>query len=314
MPKSKDNKSPLFRYFIFSLLLHGTLIGLIIFRGFDSPATIKKPDMISGRIITLANNGATGSSKSVKPEQKTTKQIQKKPVSKPQRAEKPKEKVKETKPVVKTEPKEPPKPREKKEEEVVKQEPEKKDVIDLSEKKKPEPKKEPEKPKPVKQVAKKEDAVKKRQEFLNELQNKKSKEDILSELKRNTENKQIAASDTDSYDITTPSGKPGTPSGINSAMVSLYADAVGREIASNWNIPPNIPTDGRLMTKVFFRSNENGEVFDLRIEESSGNTSFDEFCLRAIKKASPLKTPPPPEILQQTEGEGIEVSFRNDPA
>jgi len=313
MAKSNDKKSPVFLGFILSLLLHGTLIIIIVFRGFNSPASIKKADIISGRIVTLGNTGSPGLPKSSRTVQKAIKQVQKKPVPKPQKTEKPKKTVSESKPVVKTEPKELPKPKEK----IVKQETEKKDVIDLSEKKKPVPKKEPEKteqPKPVKNVAIKEDASKKRQEFLNQLQNQKSKEDILSELKRNTENKQVAEADTDSYDITAPAGKPGVSSGINSAMVSLYADAVGREIASNWNIPPNIPTDGRLMTRVFFRSNENGEIFDLRIEESSGNTSFDEFCLRAIKKASPLKTPPPPEILQQTEREGIEVSFRNDPA
>ena len=82
------------------------------------------------------------------------------------------------------------------------------------------------------------------------------------------------------------------------------------EIASNWNIPPNSPTDGSLTTKVFFKINENGEIYDLRIEEPSGNSAFDEFCKRAVKKASPLDTPPP-EILKEAKTEGVEVSFTN---
>ena len=83
------------------------------------------------------------------------------------------------------------------------------------------------------------------------------------------------------------------------------------EIAANWNIPPNIPTDGSLESKVFFRIDEYGKVFDIRIEKSSGNSAFDEFCKRALRKASPLNAPPP-QILHEAITEGVEVSFSNN--
>ena len=90
MAKSNDKKSPVFLGFILSLLLHGTLIIIIVFRGFNSPASIKKADIISGRIVTLGNAGAPGLPKASRTVQKTTKQVQKKPVPKPQKTEKPK--------------------------------------------------------------------------------------------------------------------------------------------------------------------------------------------------------------------------------
>lgn len=319
MAKSKDKRSPILVGFVLSLLLHCTLIVIILFRGFNSPASVKKPSVISGRIVTLDNFKTPGSrresspkvpskKKPVKPESRVNK-------PEPRSAPEPKKPEKVTKPVTKTEVTKKAEPEEKK---VIK-DTSKEKVVDISTNKKPvkEVKKEPEKvstksPEPPRSVSKKEDFEKKRKEFLDKLQNRKTKEDILADLKKSTESKQVARANTDSYDITSPEGD-GNYSSANNAAISLYADAVQQEIANNWNIPPSLPTDGSLVAKVFFRSNENGDIFDLRIKESSGNKSFDEFCLRAIIKASPLKTIPPPEILRQAETQGIEASFRNSP-
>ena len=37
---------------------------------------------------------------------------------------------------------------------------------------------------------------------------------------------------------------------------------------------------------------ESGEVYDVGIERSSGNTKFDSYCIKAVNAASPLPAPP----------------------
>ena len=69
--------------------------------------------------------------------------------------------------------------------------------------------------------------------------------------------------------------------------------------------------DGSLKTVVVFRVDENGKVYDVKVEGSSGNPAFDNFCVQAIYKAAPL-TPPPPELREEAKTEGVEVPFRNE--
>jgi TonB family protein len=95
-------------------------------------------------------------------------------------------------------------------------------------------------------------------------------------------------------------------------LLDLYKDKVHRKISRNWRIPPGVPTDGSLVAGVFFRVDQSGRVFDVRINSSSGNTAFDEYCVSAIRKSAPLPAPPS-EFAKQAETEGLEVSFRNAP-
>ncbi|NIP37754.1 MAG: cell envelope integrity protein TolA [Candidatus Dadabacteria bacterium] len=128
--------------------------------------------------------------------------------------------------------------------------------------------------------------------------------DVLKDIEQTT-TRQVAKRGPDGYIIT------GATSGGNSASVSLFVNSVKNEIASNWILPPNIPSDGSLESKVEFKINSSGEVFGIRITKSSGNSLFDNFCKKALIKASPLNTPPPPEILREAETEGVVVTFNN---
>jgi len=224
---------------------------------------------------------------------------------------KPKVEKKEIKEVVKPKPKpkqkivEKPKPKPKPETKP-KPEPVDKKVVNLNqEKEKPKPK-----PKP-KPVAKKPDYSKKKDNIIEEMKAKanekardEARKEYLANLEKERSTTQVAKAGPDGYNITT---------GTNSVIASIFVEQVRSEIAANWIIPPNIPTDGSLESKVSFKIDEYGKVFDIRIEKSSGHSAFDEFCKRALRKASPLNAPPP-EILHEAKTEGVEVSFSNNPS
>jgi TonB family protein len=93
----------------------------------------------------------------------------------------------------------------------------------------------------------------------------------------------------------------------------LFLERIRNEIRRHYKIPPNIPTDGKLETFIFFKISESGKVYDVRVDESSGNPAFDDLCIKAIHKSAPL-TPPPPELMEQAKTVGFLIPFTNDPS
>src|SRR5690606_15493251 len=102
-------------------------------------------------------------------------------------------------------------------------------------------------------------------------------------------------------------GGGGGGSGVNPVLLSLYTDKVHQRIKRNWRIPPGVPTDGNLATGVFFKVDGTGRVFDVRINKSSGNAAFDQYCVDAIRKSAPLPVPPS-EFAAQAEKEGMDIT------
>ena len=68
-----------------------------------------------------------------------------------------------------------------------------------------------------------------------------------------------------------------------------YLNKVEQKIMAVWKRPPK--TDG---LKVTLRYNlaRNGFVSAVRIEKSSGNQSFDDSAVQAVRRASPFPRPP----------------------
>ena len=56
-----------------------------------------------------------------------------------------------------------------------------------------------------------------------------------------------------------------------------------------------------------FSIQENGEIFGVKLLRPSGDPSYDDSVVRALKKASPL--PPPPE-RHRTDFADVELTFR----
>lgn len=293
--KVKKAKSSIFYGFVLSLSLHLFLILTILFWGFSTPASIRKPQFISGRLVTLEKATRSGPKGSSGIKQQSKPKVEKPKVEKKPEVVKKKEPEKIKKPeVVKKPPKkqDPPKPK-----------PPEKNVVDLNQDKKPKPKPTP------KPVAKSRDLGKETQDILEKIRNDKARRDVLANLKKESSKIQVAKVDSNPYDIA--GSDRNLSASTNSLIANRFVEMIRSEIAANWNIPPNIPTDGSLESKVFFRIDEYGKVFDIRIEKSSGNSAFDEFCKRALRKASPLNAPPP-QILHEAITEGVEVSFSNN--
>ena len=92
-----------------------------------------------------------------------------------------------------------------------------------------------------------------------------------------------------------PASKKAGP-GLISLVLDVYYKTISKRIQRNLILPLNIDSSAFLAAQVNFHMRENGEVYDVGIETSSGNRSFDSYCIKAVDAASPL--PPPPNELR----------------
>lgn len=84
----------------------------------------------------------------------------------------------------------------------------------------------------------------------------------------------------------------------------VYQNRMLSTIKDNWAW---VGQKSNLRVVVHFNIKDNGEIVGLRIVQPSGDPSYDESVLRAVKKSSPL--PAPPETVRQDFAE-VELSFR----
>jgi colicin import membrane protein len=81
-------------------------------------------------------------------------------------------------------------------------------------------------------------------------------------------------------------GGPGTVKGID---FIIYQNRMLSTIKENWAW---VGQRSNLRVVVHFGIRENGEIVGLKIVQPSGDPSYDESVLRAVKKSSPLAAPP----------------------
>lgn len=324
MNSSKDgtSKTSWFWGLVLSLFLHAIIFSLAIFWGFGSPKQQEETQFIEGRLVSPSELGQSlkGDTGPGKKEEK----VKAPPPEKPEMSEEPKKaEVKEESKKAELKREEPP-------QKVEEEKP--KDAIALETKKKkqvaeiPKPTlqprvlpKEVEKPKEpsfkdvrnkvledMRKVRKGEDKEKERQRVLSEIEKKKILKDI--------EEGRLAEANTSDQERGTSKGSAGynrQSPGARAALGALFINRVREEIKGNWRIPEHVPVDGSLRTVVVFRIDEGGRVHDVKVEKSSGNPAFDDYCVKAIYRASPL-TPPPSELLEEAKTDGVEVPFTND--
>lgn len=318
----------------FSILLHGSIILFVLIWGINkyTATNINQPINVSlsGLEYKGSSDKAGNKVKSTKADNSQKKTEEPKKEEKPEIKEEPKEEV------VKKE--EPNKEEPKKEEVIEKEEPEKeepkkeiveekkeepdKKVVALEEKKKEqkkvvkeEPKKEPKKEK-KKEVKKKKEKPKEKKDdtkvarnnVINDLK-RKSVIDKLGKSENNTKTASTKESTglkgSDSDDVAGSTGK------INTALLSVYKNAIFRRIEPKFKIPPNIPKDGSLSSDIFFKINNSGNVSGVKVAKSSGNPAFDNFCINTIISSSPLPAPPS-DISKLVIREGFQITLRNE--
>jgi len=84
----------------------------------------------------------------------------------------------------------------------------------------------------------------------------------------------------------------------------IYQNRMLNSIKDNWAW---VGQRSNLKVVVHFSIKENGEISGLKIVQPSGDASYDESVLRAVKKSSPL--PPPPESSRKDFAD-VELTFR----
>jgi colicin import membrane protein len=97
-------------------------------------------------------------------------------------------------------------------------------------------------------------------------------------------------------------GGPGVVKGID---FIIYQNRMLATIKENWAWAGQQRSNLRVV--VYFGIKENGEVTGLRIVQPSGDPSYDESVLRAVKKSSPLAAPP--ENYRKDFAD-VEITFR----
>ena len=330
---------------VLSLSLHGVILLLAVFWGFGAPRYSGEPQTIEGRLVSLSEVERLGGgrvesapvekkerapqTKKEEPEKVEVKKKEEPPevkekkvaITKPDKKEPPKETKKEEPKKAEVKKEEPPK---------VKEEPTKKDTIVLDSKEKKEEKKEiakkPEPTPPPKATSQKEPPKKKEPSFeeirkgvLEDMQKSvadKQRRSVIEDIEKSVhQEKQVAEAESSTIEGTNSdyqTGRAGSGA-VSGAVINLFIQRVREEIRNSWKVPQTIPTDGSLETVVVFKADENGRVYDVRVDQSSGNPAFDDFCVKAIYKASPL-TPPPPELIEEAKREGLEIKFANNPS
>lgn len=316
MPKKKKDGSSW--GLIFSIILHGTIVLLVLLWGINkyTATDINQP-------INISLSGLEYKGSSDKPGDK----VKSKKEDVPEKVQEVKKEEKAEEPEVKEEPKK----------EVVeekKEEKEKKEIVEKEEPKKEEPKKEePKKEEPDKKIValetKKEEPKKEvkkepKKEPKKEVKKKKAKpkekkdetkvarNNVINELKRknvidslNRDENSDGLKGSDKEDVAGTTGK------INKALLNVYNNAIWRKIKPKFRIPPNIPTDGSLVTNIFFKVDRKGNVSGVKVAKSSGNPAFDNFCINTIISSSPLPAPPT-DIAKLVINEGFEIPLSNN--
>ena len=84
--------------------------------------------------------------------------------------------------------------------------------------------------------------------------------------------------------------------GLISLVLDVYYSQISKRIQQSLVLPLNIDSDMFLVAQVNFYMSEDGEIYNVGIEKSSGNVKFDSYCVKAVNNASPL--PPPPSELK----------------
>ena len=164
---------------------------------------------------------------------------------------------------------------------------------------KPAPKSEKKDPKPE---PKKEE--KKKASSLDELLSG----DVMEKIKRDAraeETKEGAKDGVDDGDVTDPA---------LALKANMYIRQISKLIKQNWNIPSIISADERrnLMAKVYFKITYGGEVYDIKIKSSSGNSVYDGSVIEAVKKTAKLPLPDDKNLKKLVLKEGFECPFTSD--
>lgn len=199
-------------------------------------------------------------------------------------------------PALKEDVKPPPKPKPKVEEKKPEPKPEEKVVKIPDAAKKPEPK--VEEKKLVEPKAKREEKPKLSKEELAQIERDHEIQEAIKRVGEKGKGKRAAGLGgvEEGKGAALGTGGDGGGGGVLTGLdFIIYKNQVEAIIKKNWTW---VGANPNLTIRVGFRISDDGQIADLRVVGQSGDPSFDESVLRAVRISSPL--PAPPEKYRQT--------------
>ena len=106
-------------------------------------------------------------------------------------------------------------------------------------------------------------------------------------------------------------GAPGLSAGVAVDAANFeftyYLIALRNRIGQNWAAPAGLRSDGEpVRAIVYFRIERDGRVSEVRVEESSSRSFFDQSAVRAVRISAPL---PPLPLAFDGEQLGVHFAF-----
>ena len=142
---------------------------------------------------------------------------------------------------------------------------------------------------------------------------KRSASDILNQFKDRNEEQDLESLIEKTIGTSTPEGheegqKIGTE--ITGRLKAEYNDVLGQKIRSLYELPDTISDEERVRLEgfLFLQVGAGGQLLDVKVDKTSGNTAFDNAMVAAAKKAAPF--PPPPIPLRAFYSTGVVFRFR----
>lgn len=92
-------------------------------------------------------------------------------------------------------------------------------------------------------------------------------------------------------------GGPGSGGGMGNFPYTYYLNIITEKVSANWFtslVDPGV--SGNFQTVVYFKIQREGQIVELKVEQSSGITALDLSALRAVRAAAPF--PPLPRDYQ----------------
>lgn len=81
------------------------------------------------------------------------------------------------------------------------------------------------------------------------------------------------------------------PKGVDKLQSDTYLLQLDAHIKKNWALPEWL-IGKNLKTRIAVQFNESGKIISKKIMTSSGNPTYDDYCLKAIERAEPFPQPP----------------------
>ena len=157
------------------------------------------------------------------------------------------------------------------------------------------------KPKPKKKVTPKKKPAK--EDIISE---KKVRQKIESRIERLREKLEAEKKPEVTEEVAQVAPKPSRA--VIDMRLRVYYNSIWQRIKEEWILPESLLEEVRTVPVIVIKVQRDGTILESWFEEKSGSSIYDEYAMRAIKKANPL--PPFPPDLEE---EVLEIGIRFHP-